>query len=106
LEGSARTIKFQPPCHRQGHQPPDLVLDQVAPGPPNLVLNTSMDGEPAASLGSLFQHLATLSIKNFPLKINLNFPSLSSAQQKASQICSKVRRKETALRDGELNGRS
>jgi len=21
------------PCHRQGHQPPDLVLDQVAQGP-------------------------------------------------------------------------
>lgn len=30
LEGTPRIIKFQPLCHRQGHQPPDLVLDQVA----------------------------------------------------------------------------
>ena len=30
LEGTPRIIKFQPLCHRQGHQPPDLILDQVA----------------------------------------------------------------------------
>ena len=28
LEGTPRVIMFQPPCHRQGRQPPDLVLDQ------------------------------------------------------------------------------
>jgi len=33
LEGTARILKFQPLCHRQGHQSPDLVLDQVAQGP-------------------------------------------------------------------------
>ena len=33
LEGIPRIIKFQPPCYRQGHQPPDLVLDQAAQGP-------------------------------------------------------------------------
>jgi len=33
LEGTSRIIKFQPPCHRQDHQPPDMVLDQVAQGP-------------------------------------------------------------------------
>ena len=27
LEGTPRIIKFEPPCQRQGHQPPDLVLD-------------------------------------------------------------------------------
>ena len=32
LEGTPG-IKFQPPCHRQGHHPPGLVLDQVAQGP-------------------------------------------------------------------------
>ena len=26
-------MKFQPLCHRQGHQPPDLLLDQVDQGP-------------------------------------------------------------------------
>jgi len=33
LEGTSRIIKFQPPCHRQGHQPPCLILDQAAQGP-------------------------------------------------------------------------
>ena len=32
LEGTSRIIKLQPPCHRQGHQPPHLVLDQAAQG--------------------------------------------------------------------------
>jgi len=32
LEGTQRIIKFQLPCHRQDHQPPDLGLDQVAQG--------------------------------------------------------------------------
>jgi len=25
VEGTPKTIKFQPPCHRQGHHPPDVV---------------------------------------------------------------------------------
>ena len=33
LKGTTRIIKFQSLCHRQGHQPPDLVLDQAALGP-------------------------------------------------------------------------
>ena len=33
MEGTLRIIKFQPRCHRQGHQPPDLVLDQAAQDP-------------------------------------------------------------------------
>ena len=33
LEGTPRIIKFQPLCHRKCHQPPKLVLDQVAQGP-------------------------------------------------------------------------
>ena len=33
LEGTPRIIKFQLPCHRQGHKPLELVLDQVAQDP-------------------------------------------------------------------------
>ena len=33
LEGTSRIIKLQPLCHRQGHQPPYLILDQAAQGP-------------------------------------------------------------------------
>jgi len=33
LEETPRIIKLQPHCHRQGHQPLDLLLDQVAQGP-------------------------------------------------------------------------
>jgi len=29
LEGTPKIIKLQNPCHRQGHQSPDLVLAQV-----------------------------------------------------------------------------
>jgi len=64
LEGTPRIIKFQPSCHRQGHQPPDLVLDQVALS--NLGLNTFRDGASATNLASLFQHLTTPSVKSFP----------------------------------------
>ena len=32
-KGPQRSLSFYPPCHRQGHQPPDLVLDQVSQGP-------------------------------------------------------------------------
>lgn len=33
LEGTPRIMKFQPLCHGQGFQPPDLVLAQAARGP-------------------------------------------------------------------------
>jgi len=33
LEGTSGIIKLQPPCHRQGHQPPCVILDQAAQGP-------------------------------------------------------------------------
>jgi len=32
LEGTPGIIRFQFPCHRHGHQPPDMVLDQAAQG--------------------------------------------------------------------------
>lgn len=44
LEGISRFIKFQPLCCRQGCQPVDQVLDQVAQGPSNMALNKSRDG--------------------------------------------------------------
>ena len=30
MEGTSRIMKLQPPCHRQGHQPPHLILHKVA----------------------------------------------------------------------------
>ena len=42
-------------------------------GPPN----TSRDRTSTTSLGSLFQHLITLSVKNFPLTSNPNLPYFS-----------------------------
>ena len=34
LEGTSRIMNLQPPPqHRQGHQPPHLILDQAAQGP-------------------------------------------------------------------------
>ena len=29
LEGISRIMNLQPPCHRQSHQPPHLILDQA-----------------------------------------------------------------------------
>uniref|UniRef100_A0A8C2Y8F8 Ankyrin repeat and sterile alpha motif domain containing 1B n=1 Tax=Coturnix japonica TaxID=93934 RepID=A0A8C2Y8F8_COTJA len=40
-------------------------------------LNTSKDGASTTSLGSLFQDLTTLLVKNFPLTSNLNLPSFN-----------------------------
>jgi len=85
LEGTSRTIKFQVPCHRQGHQPPDVVLDQVAQGPIQNDVETCRDGASAASLGSLFQHLTTLIVKNFPLTSNVSLPSLNLNKKKSNQ---------------------
>ena len=77
LEGTSRVIKFQPPCHRQGCQSLDQVLDQIAWAPPDLALNTSRNGTTTTSLGNLFQHPSTFSVKNFPLISNLNLLSFS-----------------------------
>lgn len=33
VERAPRLIRFQALCHRQSHQPPDLVLEQVSQGP-------------------------------------------------------------------------
>jgi len=33
LEGTSRIMDLQPPCHRQGHQSPHLILDRAAQGP-------------------------------------------------------------------------
>jgi len=67
LKGASRITKFQPPWHRQGHQPPDLVLDQAAKGPiepgPEHVQGWSIH----SLSGSLCQHLTILSVKNFLL---------------------------------------
>ena len=75
LEGTSRIMKLQLPCYRQGHQPPHLILDQAVQAPSNLALNTSEDGASTASLGSLFQHLTTFTVKNFPLTSKLNLLS-------------------------------
>ena len=65
------------PCHTQGHQPPHLILDQAAQGPIQLGLEQFQGRNIHNLSGQLFQHLTTLSVKNFPLTSNLNFPSLN-----------------------------
>ena len=75
LEATSRIIRFQPLCYRQGCQPLDQVLELIAQGPIPLALNTSSDRAFTTSLGSLFQHLTTLSVNNFPLTSTLNLPS-------------------------------
>jgi len=64
-QGTSSIVKFHPPCHSQGHNPPDLYYTRLPRAPSNLILNTSKDGASTTSLGSLFQHLTTLSVKNF-----------------------------------------
>lgn len=54
LEGTWNVISFQLPCHGWGCLP----LDQAAQSPSNLVLDRDR-----ASLGNLFQGLATLTVK-------------------------------------------
>jgi len=68
LEGTW-IVWFQPPRYGQGHLP----LDQVLKGPSNLALNTAREWAAATSLGSLFQCLTNLTVKNFCLLSNLNF---------------------------------
>jgi len=62
LEETLKIIWFQPPCHRQGHLPPDQVdHSPVQPG----LEHFSREGAATASLGNLFQSLTTLIVKNF-----------------------------------------
>ena len=69
--------QLQPPCCRQDHQPPYLVLDQAAQGPIQPGFE-HLQGWGIHSLsGQLFQHLTTLIAKNFLLISNLNFPSFN-----------------------------
>jgi len=65
------------PCHRQGHQPPHIILDQAAQGPIQPGLEY-LQGRGIHNLsGSLCQHLTTVSVKNFPLTSNLNLLSFN-----------------------------
>jgi len=76
LEGAARIIEFQLPCHRQDLQPPDLVLDQAAQGPfqPGL---EHLQGQSIHSLSRQPAPAPHHAVKNFPLTSNLNLPSMS-----------------------------
>jgi len=49
LEGTSRIMKLQPPCCRQGHQPPHLILDQAAQGP----IQSGLTHLPGRSIHSL-----------------------------------------------------
>ena len=66
LEGTSSIIEFQPSCHGQGCQPLDLVLDHIAQGPIQPGLKHLQDSAYTTSLGSLFQHLTSLSVKKIP----------------------------------------
>jgi len=50
-------------------------LDQITQGPIQ-PLNTWRDRASTASLGNMFEHLTTFSVKNFPLMSDLNLPPL------------------------------
>jgi len=77
LEGIPMIMKFQPPCHRQGHQSPHLILDQAAQGPIQPGLEHLQGWSIHSLSGQLCQHFTALSVKNFPLTCNLNILSLS-----------------------------
>jgi len=67
LDGTIRIIKFQPPCHRQGHHLPFLVLDQAAQNPIQLGLEHLPGMEhPLPLWAACLTNLTTLSVKNFP----------------------------------------
>ena len=69
-------MNLQSPCHRQGHQPPHFIPAQAAQGPIQPGQEHLQEAF-TTSLGSLFQHLTTLLVKNFPLTSNLNLPSFN-----------------------------
>jgi len=61
LEGTLKIIWFQPPCHEQGHLPPDQVAQSsIQPG----LEHCQGEGAATASLGNLGQGLTTLIVKN------------------------------------------
>ena len=66
-----------PTRHRQGHQPPHSIPAQVVQGP----IQPGLEHLQAQSIhslsGQLFQHLTTLTVKNFPLISNPNLPSFN-----------------------------
>ena len=62
---------------REGARDILIISAGEAAAPYNLALNTSRDGASTTSLGSPFQHLTTLLVKNFPLTSNLNLPSFN-----------------------------
>ena len=65
------------PHHRQGHQPPHLIPDQVAQGSIQPGLE-HLQGRGIHSLsGQPVPAPHHLTVKNFPLTSNLNLPSLS-----------------------------
>lgn len=77
LEGTWRIMNLQPPCHRQGCQPPHLILDQAAQVPIQPGLD-HLHGQGLHSLSSLFQHLTNLIVKNFSIQFNPRLPYLGN----------------------------
>lgn len=78
LEGTERTFEFQSSCHRQGHQLPDLVLDQavqdpIQPGIEHFQVWSihNLSGQPVSA--PYHSHS-----KELPLTSNVNLSSLSS----------------------------
>lgn len=52
-------------------------LSSLLKVPSNLILSTSNNGASTTSLGNLFKHLMTFTVKNFILVSNLNLTSYS-----------------------------
>ena len=72
-EGTLKGRLAQPSCNRKEHPQ----LSQVAQSPIRPDFNVSKDGAPTTSLGSLWQCLTTLTVKNLFLISSLNLPSSS-----------------------------
>ena len=78
MEGTSRIIKLQKPASCRASKLHISDQTRLPRAPSNLALNSSRDGRGIYSLsGQLFQHLTTLSVKNFPLTSNLNLPSIN-----------------------------
>ena len=69
--------QVQIPCHSSATILQIWYWTRLPRAPSNLALNTSRDGASTPSLGSLFQHLSTVSVKNFLLISRLDLPSLN-----------------------------
>jgi len=66
LEGIPRIIKFQPPHHRQGHQPAHFIPDQAAQSPIQPGLAHLQGWGIHSPSGQPVSALSTLAVKNFP----------------------------------------